>query len=63
MGTVITITTEARCKHCKYLKEEYKVKKDGSNYKRLSSFCGNIQSLRYKEQISKRDLVCNNWDI
>lgn len=63
MGTVITITTDARCKHCRFLIEDYKIKKNGTRYKKPSSFCGNIHSIRYKDQISKRDFVCNNWDI
>lgn len=61
--TVITITTEARCKHCKFLERGRLINKDGSESKRILHFCSNINSLKYRQVISLRDLVCVNWDI
>lgn len=60
---IIEITTEARCKHCKFLERGRLKNKDGNESKRVSHFCGNINSLRYKQVISLRDLVCSNWDV
>ena len=54
--TTIVITTNARCKHCKFLGSFKKGK-------RRFSKCNNPISERYEQQITLRDLVCSSWGI
>lgn len=52
----MTIISPARCKHCKFLEEVYKGK-----LKRHR--CSNDKSPRFNQQITKRDLVCDVWEL
>lgn len=61
--TVISITTEARCKHCKFAQLYRPIKNDGEYSSRSKTKCVNNKSPRFMENINQRDLVCSEWKL
>lgn len=59
--TVITITTQAKCKHCKFAKRHNPIKKDGSYSFRAKYQCSNLESGR--TNITQNELVCDKWQL
>lgn len=57
--STLTIYYDAKCKHCKYLKEDFVIKKNGEKSKVWGSFC----SLRDNVRISKRDKACEKFEL
>lgn len=57
--SIIEIYYEAKCKHCKHLKRDFKTKKDDTRSKVFSSFCGK----KNNELISMRDKACNLFEL
>jgi len=53
---VITITTAAKCKHCKFA-DSFRIGKQKRHK------CNNPQSERYLSKITLKDLVCSSWGI
>ena len=54
--TIVTITYDAKCKDCRFLKEKYKGK-------RKLHYCSNKKSKYFNQQKTLRDLVCENWEL
>lgn len=52
----VTIMYDAKCKHCEFLSEFYKGKL------KLHK-CDNPLSVRHYQQITKRDLACNEFKL
>lgn len=59
--TVITITTQAKCKHCKFAKKYYPTKKNGERSFRVRFKCDNPESGR--TNITQNELVCDKWQL
>lgn len=57
--TITTITTEAKCKHCRFMNRSRPNKKDGTLSQRSSYTCGNPDSGFNK--ISPNYKVCDQW--
>ena len=60
---VITITTKAKCKHCKFSESYRPMKKDGTLSKKTKTKCVNSKSPRAYENISPKDFVCEGWSL
>jgi len=59
--TVISITTAAKCKHCKFANKYRPVKKDGTRSWKYKTKCENPSSGR--KDITQNDLVCDKWQL
>ncbi len=55
---IVEVTSEAKCRHCKYLKRESAYKKDGSLSKKCRIVCLLGKSLSRGE----RSKVCDDFD-
>ncbi len=60
---IIIFQSNAKCKHCKFAKGDYPIKKDGTYSKRIKYKCNNPASERAFENITMNDLVCNKWEL
>ena len=61
--TVITITTAARCKHCKFAKKYRILKKNGELSWKYKTKCTNPKSPQANTDIRQTDLVCDKWEL
>ena len=61
--STVTITYNAKCKHCKYFKYNNLNKKDGTKSKIRRAFCINHNSQKFTEQLTLKTLACNKIEL
>jgi len=58
---VFTVISQAKCKHCKFSKSYYPLKKDGTEGKLKRTKCDNPETKI--NHIRMNDLVCGKWEL
>lgn len=61
--TVVTVTYDAKCKHCKHLKGGNPLKNNGQKSKRVMYFCNNPKSGLFKIAGISKFKACDNFEI
>lgn len=59
----VEITSEAKCKHCVFLKGYTHLKKDGTASRRKRYVCANPESPEHQKFRRAIDLVCEQWKL
>jgi hypothetical protein len=60
---IITITYDAKCKHCRFFNLSNITKKDGSISKIKRSFCINPKSEEFNKQLTLKSKACDKIEI
>lgn len=61
--SVVNITYEAKCKHCRFFNYTNLNKKDGSKSKVRRAFCTNPKSEMFSEQLTLKAKACNKLEL
>lgn len=60
---IITIISDAKCKHCKYFKHKWLVNRDGSKSKKPRAYCSNIDSDYFTLLLTLKSKACNKLEL
>lgn len=61
--SIVTIISDAKCKHCKYFKLRALFNRDNTISKIKRHFCVNANSKRFTEQITLKTLACDKLEL
>ena len=60
---ILSITYEARCKHCIHFRYKSITKKNGEKSKKMQGYCDNKNSKVYNQNLTLKDRACDNLEL
>lgn len=60
---IVEIIYEAKCKHCKYFKPYYPLKKDGIKSKKKHNRCDNSDNSKRNWDLTLKDKACTKFEF